>query len=146
MRATLIMIFGVAGLLFAATPASAGPSCTLGQCSSTYNDSNVGLTAYFNWCTPDMGTGDYTSGEPTCRDEGVAQKTTWVSPGQHTKSSEDWDAFRVDAGWCYRVDFKIGPITDFSYTYDRRGAPAVWVKVGDTYDAHVKAQSSSVCP
>ncbi|SOD83260.1 hypothetical protein SAMN06272781_8089 [Streptomyces sp. 1222.2] len=58
---------------------------------------------------------------------------------------QDWDAFRVDAGWCCRVSFDIpGPIND-DETYDRRGKSALYVKVGDEANAHIVRQSSSSC-
>lgn len=139
-----MVIVSVGGLLFGAAPASAGPSCGITGCSSTYNDSGVGATAYFNWCTG-LGTGDYTSEEPRCSDEDVAQDTRWLNPGDHTPDNQDWDAFRVDAGWCYRVDYRLGVFTDFSVTYNRRGLSAVYVKVGDPYDAHITRQSSTSC-
>lgn len=140
---TAIVVVGIA--LFAAAPASAGAKCGTTGCSSTYNDSSTWVTAYFNWCMG-LGTGDYTTQEPTCSSDNVAQRTDVIYPGEHTVLNQDWDAFKVDAGWCYRVDFKLGPLTDFTHTYDQRGGPSVYVKVGDPYDAHIKAQSSTSCP
>ncbi|MGW1672372.1 hypothetical protein [Streptomyces sp. NPDC002324] len=128
-----------------APAAYAGPECGNLGCSSTVNDSGVGAVAYFNWCRSWDLTGASTTTQPTCSSGGAAQKTEWLSPGEHTPWDQDWDAFRVDAGWCYKVSFDIpGPIND-DETYDRRGKSALYVKVGDEANAHIVRQSSSSC-
>ncbi len=93
------------------------------------NDNGVGAVACFNWCRSRDLTGTSTTTEPTC-------SSPW---------DQDWDAFRVDAGWCYKVSFDIPePIND-DETYDRRGKSALYVKVGDEANAHIVRQSSSSC-
>ncbi|KUO09719.1 hypothetical protein [Streptomyces sp. DSM 15324] len=138
---------GAAAVLGAAPTAQAGTGCTLGLCSTTVNDSAYGVTAVFNWCRADDSTGDSTATEPRCSSDGVSQKTmNLTARGGHTPYNQDWDAFRVDAGWCYKVKFVRTGQRDFTRTYDRRGKTALWVKVGDNADAHVQDQGTASCP
>jgi len=69
----------------------------------------------------------------------------WISPGGGTPWNQDWDAFRVDAGYCYRVDFSQ-PFYAWSTTYNRSNNSAVWVKVEDDTVATVMAQRYGSCP
>ncbi|XVQ89049.1 hypothetical protein ACQP2K_17015 [Microbispora siamensis] len=129
--------------LLPADGAFAGPSCSSLGCSTTVNDSPMEAWAYFNWCTSAPGTGTWTDVEPTCSSGGKAQATYYLAPGGRTPSNQDWDAFRVDAGWCYRVKFVRDFNTDFTLTFDRRGKSAVWVKVQDNAVAHILNQTNS---
>ncbi|MET7900706.1 hypothetical protein ABZS86_04240 [Streptomyces sp. NPDC005355] len=142
----------VAAMAFAAVTGSApaayaGASCGTLGCSSSVNDSALGATAYKNWCLSGSSTGDWTTSQPTCSSDGVAQKTYYLSAyGGHTPYSEDWDTLRVDAGYCYKVKFVIDWEPDFTKIYDRRGKSAAWVKAADNADAHVVDQGYSSCP
>ncbi|MEU1179122.1 hypothetical protein ABZ464_16005 [Streptomyces sp. NPDC005820] len=145
--AAVVAALGFAAVLGTAPTAQAGPGCTLTLCSTTVNDSAYGVTAFFNWCRGGDSTGDSTATEPKCASDGVKQKTqNLTARGGHTPYSQDWDAFRVDAGWCYKVKFIRTGQPQFTRTYDRRGTTALWVKVGDNADAHVLDQGTASCP
>jgi len=142
-----IAALGFAAVVGSAPAAQAGTGCTLTLCSTTVNDSAYGATAYYNWCRAGDSTGDSTTTEPKCKSDGEAQKTRNLTPrGGHTPYSEDWDAFRVDAGWCYKVRFIRTGQPEFTRTYDRRGTTALWVKVSDNADAHILDQGTASCP
>ncbi len=148
-QAVLLVAVGVGGLLVGVAPVSAGPNCApvVGWCSTTVNDSSFSAVALFNWCRANDGTSAWTAIRPTCSDEGAAQKSLFLtSGGGHTPFNQDWDSFQVDAGWCYKVKFVVTAGNDFTRIYDRRGASAIWVKVGDDADAHIQGQGSATCP
>lgn len=113
--------------------ASAGTSCT-GGCSETHNKSSLGVYAARDWCD---GVGAC-SGSPTM----------WIPSGGTTPQKQDWDTFRVDAGYCY-----VGSIRTYvypfwntkNYTWDRRGTSAMWVKVANNQTATVDRQSTTSC-
>ncbi|TWP47958.1 hypothetical protein FKR81_30275 [Lentzea tibetensis] len=80
-----------ASLLQAATasPASADDKCTVGViCSATTNLSVFRVRVSKSWCPKD--------GAPC-----PGSDEMWLYPGQSTPLLEDWDAFRIDSGWCY---------------------------------------------
>ncbi|MCT9930149.1 hypothetical protein N5079_07915 [Planotetraspora sp. A-T 1434] len=138
------MLLGSTALaVLPADAAFAGPSCTVAGCSTTFNDSPMEAWAYFNWCRKGDSTGAWTVSEPTCTSGGASQDTFYLDSGGHTPLGQDWDAFRVDAGWCYRVKFVVSFGSDFTRTYDRRGQSAAWVKVADNADAHILAQTNT---
>ncbi len=144
LRAAMLVMISV-GVLFVSgsTPASAGTSCSWVGCSTTVNDSAFSATAYRNWCWGGNSTGDSTENFPYCNTDGGLYLSAY---GGHTPRDQDWDTFRVDAGWCYRVFFNRLWLPSFTRTYDRRGRSALYVKVGDDAIAHIKAQSTSTCP
>ncbi|MDX3310917.1 hypothetical protein P1S61_17950 [Streptomyces sp. ME08-AFT2] len=143
----VVAALGGTAVMGVAPNAQAGTGCTLGLCSTTVNDSAYGVTAYFNWCRGGDSTGDSTATEPKCAPDGARQKSqNLTARGGHTPYNEDWDAFRVDAGWCYKVKFVRTGQSDFTRTYNRRGTSALWVKVGDNADAHVLDQGTASCP
>src|SRR5689334_16933186 len=147
-RAVLLVVISIGGLLgVASTPAAADPGCApiVHWCSTTVNDSAFFATALFNWCTGGN-TGDSTTIRPTCSSGGAMQRTFFLSAGGgHTPFNEDWDAFQVDAGWCYRVKFVITLGTDFTRICHRRGTAALYVKGADNADAHTQTQSPTPC-
>jgi hypothetical protein len=124
-----------------APAAQASASCYLGIfCSRTVNLTSLGVLAVKNWTCKGYSNADSSTG---CADLGTT-RVLWQ--GQATPDGEDWDAFRVDAGWCYRVEFTTA-FSDFYRVYDRRGMNSpVYVKVADDADADVVGQSSSSCP
>lgn len=145
--AALAAVLSAGGLHVGAAPAVADPSCGVGGCSSSVNDSSLYATAYFNWCGGGSTGTMVTSGQTTCTSGNVAQKPYGLTAnGGHTPYSEDWDSLRIDAGWCYKVRFIVDFGDDFNRTYDRRGTTAAWVKVSDNADAHILGQSSTSCP
>ncbi|MEV7684117.1 hypothetical protein AB0O64_37110 [Streptomyces sp. NPDC088341] len=110
------------------SPAQAGPQCDWTGCSETINQSAYSVYVARDWCD---GVGAC-SGSPT----------DWLAPGERTPDGQDWDTFRVDPGWCYRVNFNPG----LTRTYDRRGSSTgLWVKVSNPEEAVVEFQSRSSC-
>jgi hypothetical protein len=104
---------------------TAGGSCTFG-CSETHNTSNLGVLAGRNWGNP-------------------YGQTLWISPGGKTPQKQDWDAFRVDAGWCYHVLWYTYGIPDHSTNYNQIGRGEVWIQVHNYQTAVVQRQSTSSC-
>ncbi|GAA0418876.1 hypothetical protein Acor_82020 [Acrocarpospora corrugata] len=125
-----------AGLAPAPAAAAAG-ECIF--CSTTVNQSAYGITAYKSWRVSCGGT---TGNSGT---DCVDAPALYVGPGGHTPWDQDWDSFRVDAGWCFRVRFSI-PYKNWTERYDRRGQGSTFVKVENHAYAFVEAQSTSSCP
>ncbi|GGJ67681.1 hypothetical protein [Streptomyces brasiliensis] len=80
------------GVLVTAPQASANDDCYYG-CSQTYNQSPYRVYAAKRWCNSKNG---------PCTDY---NSYMWLDPGSvgkptHTPLNQDWDTFRVDAGWC----------------------------------------------
>jgi hypothetical protein len=121
-------------------PVTQGGSCTvLVICSQTQNTSTLVVSTARNWV---CGGGTGATGGYGC----VSGPFLTIGSGTgHTPYFEDWDSFRVDAGYCYRVTF-VQPHYQWNSTYNRVGAGAVWVKVGDTTTAVVTAQRYGSCP
>ncbi|MEU1410106.1 hypothetical protein [Streptomyces sp. NPDC005731] len=129
-------------------PASyAGSSCTpvLGWCSGTANDTNLGATAFRNWCGDQGNMTMITTKPTTCTSDGVSQSFINVAAGSRTPSNQDWDGFQVDAGWCYTVKFVRHGQTDVTKTYNRIGASAGYVKVDNSSTAHITRQGTASC-
>ena len=130
------------------TPAPVGPvpqggSCSvLVFCSQTQNNSSLGVLTARDWLSCGGGTGA-TGGENCVTQDQNRRK--WIYTGGYTPLFQDWDSFRVDAGYCYRVTF-VQPHYQWNSTYNRSGLGAVWVKVGDTSLAVVTAQRYGSCP
>ncbi|MFI6284682.1 hypothetical protein ACIBCM_07995 [Streptomyces sp. NPDC051018] len=148
-RARSLAVIGACAALMTVlgpAPAAYAGDCTGPFCSATANDTAQPVLTARNWCQGGTTTGDTTTTTPVCTSGGSAQEQRWISGGHSTPSGEDWDTFRVDAGWCYTVYFD-GFLwgTDFTRTYNRAGASAVWVKVANDYTAHVQKQSSGGC-
>jgi hypothetical protein len=124
-----------------APAAHASGSCVLGiYCSTTVNLTSLGVLAVKNWTCGGYSNGDSSTG---CVDLGTT-RVLWQ--GDATPAGQDWDAFRVDAGWCYRVSFDAG-LTTYTRVYDRRGMSSpVYVKVSDDAEANIVGQSASSCP
>lgn len=130
----------VGGLIGLAAPSSASSSCTYPACSSIANRSGLGVYVARDWC----GTLEQlTQNSPPC---GAANTDHWLADGAGTPSHEDWDTFRVDAGWCYQIRtwHKIGYNT--YATINRIGqSTAVWVRVHNDQIAFITSQGSSSC-
>jgi hypothetical protein len=138
--ARLLIVFGLSATVttgLATTPAAAAVRlCVL--CSKTTNSSGGSVFVVKSWTCSGGSTGSSSTG---C----AGGETRWISNGDSTPAFEDWDVFRVDAGWCYRVRFMI-PYKDWEVTYDRRGQGAhLYVKVEDHATAIIKSQSTSFC-
>src|SRR5262245_53527727 len=99
--ATLGTVVALAVLPGAGT-ASADPNCSdVFGCSRVENWS--GLTAYarHDWTCDSGSTG-------TAVASGCEGGGTWLlgtDLATHTPNGEDWDVLRIDAGWCYQVQF-----------------------------------------
>jgi hypothetical protein len=103
----------------AASPANAD-GCTGGViCSATTNLSVFRVRVALDWC----------GGGPCA---GTAQM--WLSPGQSTPLLEDWDAFRIDAGWCY--SYAITPPGIPVRRYGER-----WIQVHNGQRANILGQA-----
>jgi hypothetical protein len=75
---------------------------------------------------------------------GSKSPQSWLSPGSATPRWEDWDAFRIDAGWCYKFIIWQGPIPTW-HTWDRRGLDSAWYQIHDHQSADVYFQSTTSC-
>jgi hypothetical protein len=60
--------------------------------------------------------------------------TMWLSPGQSTPLLEDWDGFRIDAGWCY--SYAITPPGIPVHRYGER-----WIQVHNGQRANILGQA-----
>lgn len=140
--ATIGIIAVIAAVLMPASPAQAGTSCTLGIfCSTTYNRSSLGVFVVRNWNCSTGTTGTASTG---CVNLGGG--TRWIDPGKDTPHAEDWDAVRVDAGYCYRIRLQM-PQKTWTMTYNRSGLNTpVYVKVENVGLAVVEAQKYGSCP
>lgn len=74
----------------------------------------------------------------------------WLNPGGSTAWNEDWDGFRVDAGWCYRFVVETywpppRPTDVTGYRIDRRGLGEYWFQVHDNQTARIFTQTTSAC-
>ncbi|MBC6457069.1 hypothetical protein [Actinomadura sp. HBU206391] len=126
--AALSLAFG--GLVLPAAPANAGGSCSFG-CSETHNISPYGVLAGRDWCTDSICPGS---------------QTMSIYTGGKTPQNEDWDGFRVDAGWCYTVQWWVYglPAEDLVH-YDQRGRGSRWIQVHNYETAVVIRQSTGAC-
>ena len=123
-RAAVIAAVAVTGLMVAPSGAAqAGESCT-GGCSETHNRSTALVMAGRDWPNP-------------------SADWIWVSPGYNTPSKQDWDAFRVDAGYCYTVKWQVYGVTTSTKKYDQRGKGNLWVQVHNDEIAIVTHQSTT---
>lgn len=114
--------------------------CSLLGCSQTVNGSEYPVLVARDWTCSGGTTGTVAT------DCASAHRTHWLAPGERTRRHQDWDAFRVDAGWCYRVRFVL-PYKAWTTTYDRIGQPTpAYVKVEDHAVAYVLAQGRTSCP
>lgn len=104
-----------------------GSSCWTGLCSQINNKSHTWVYLARDWC----GSDSYKyQDEPPC---GWGSVTRYLYAGEITPQFEDWDSFRVDAGWryYYTVYFRGCPCWS-SRSVDRRGsATPAWVRVRD---------------
>jgi hypothetical protein len=107
-------------------------------CSQIHNDSNTTVLIRPDW---NCGGSTGSTGGAACA--GGSSKTLYV--GDHTPTNEDWDTFRVDAGWCYKVRFYL-PFTSWTSWYNRSGLDETWVKVENWATAVVVAQRAGSCP
>ena len=113
--------------------------CVEPLCSATRNESSLGVYVGRDWqCGGTTGT----AGGENCA---AAANRKWIYTGESTPAWNDWDTFRVDAGYCYKVHF-ILPYDSWDQYYNRSGTSAVWVKVEDHGVAVVKAQRYGSCP
>ncbi|MCP3754782.1 hypothetical protein [Streptomyces sp. TBY4] len=135
---------GLAALASAPAHAAAG-DCSLAGCSITYNYSGISATAVRDWTCDSGTTGTSSTGCVSL------SYTEWLSNGERTPGRSDdrggdWDAFRVDAGWCYLVELHA-PGKKWHMRYDRRGSSTpVYVKVEDYGTAYIRGQSTTSCP
>ncbi|GII62695.1 hypothetical protein Skr01_27800 [Sphaerisporangium krabiense] len=109
-------------------------------CSTVHNGSAAGLTVLRDWTCNHGTTGTSSTG---C----AGGDTKYLSPGATTPSGEDWDVIRVDAYWCYKIQFTNWWGKVWTETYNRIGKDSpVYVKVEGRSLGDVRAQSSSSCP
>ncbi|MEU6810361.1 hypothetical protein ABZ920_15480 [Streptomyces sp. NPDC046831] len=132
-----------ASILGPVQTAAAGESCTLGMCSETVNQSSTWVVAYKNWTCSTGSTGTSSTG---CVQTNDNTKIRTLAPWTQTPGGEDWDAFRVDAGYCFKVRFTTVYGSSSTKYYNRSGLGAVYVKVGNDATAYVLAQKYGACP
>ncbi|MEU1601366.1 hypothetical protein ABZ468_54110 [Streptomyces sp. NPDC005708] len=140
-RALLVLGLAIGGVTATAPASYAGSSCTYPLCSETYNKSAYSAYVIHDWC----GTSNYFySNTPPC---GVKSSDYYLQPGAHTDSHQDWDGFRVDAYWCYKVQwYSVLVGWEGTSTYDRRGnSVAEYVRVHNDETAYILSQSTSSC-
>lgn len=138
--AVTVLALALGGLVVAAIPSSAGSSCSYPLCSSIANRSGLGVYIAHDWCG---NAEQLTQNSPPC---GAQPTDHWLANGDGTPSHEDWDTFRVDAGWCYKIRtwHKIG--YNSYATINRIGqSTGVWVRVHDDQIAFITSQGSSSC-
>ena len=123
----------------AAVPLSVQGNCSpIVGCSQIHNDSHTFIIIRPNW----------TCGGTTGSTGGIgctSGTSTYLWAGQHTPTNQDWDTFRVDPGWCYKVKFYL-PFKSWTVKYNRIGLGEIWVKVEDWATAVIQAQSVGSCP
>ncbi|MCC8243059.1 hypothetical protein [Saccharothrix luteola] len=109
-------------------------------CSKTVNNSQYSVLTYRHW-TCDWGTtGSSSTG---CTDLNGGSR--WLVPGERSPLFEDWDVLRVDAGWCYQVEFSV-PGKVWTLRFDQSGLGDLYVKIEDWGTAFVQAQRYRSCP
>ncbi|MFD3939735.1 hypothetical protein ACFWSF_32490 [Streptomyces sp. NPDC058611] len=134
-----------AGALLGSAPtASAGEVCD-GGCSQTYNDTGGSVVVARNWCWG-LWEGWQRSGDDVVRQCNSNDKYALLSPWTRTSGTVDWDTFRVDRGWCYRVYF----YNDWTggktwHTFDRTGSDGLWIKVSNYESAHIYSRTYGRC-
>ncbi|MEU8270080.1 hypothetical protein AB0B89_23345 [Sphaerisporangium sp. NPDC049002] len=122
---------------------------TLGQCnfgcSETWNQSQTSVYIARNWCWGDSAP-KADNAIWNCKSDNVDQGFMWIYAGDNSPSGQDWDTFRVDAGWCYAVSmFTFPGPSQGDRIYDRRGLGGLWIKVSNNQRAVVTHQSQSSC-
>lgn len=127
--AVTVSLLTVTATLGSAPSAYAGSACDWSGCSETINQSAYSVHVARDWCSGNNGP---CAGSPT----------SWIAPGSRTPVNQDWDAFRVDAGWCYRVNWNPG-VGDLRY--DQRGKGHRWIKVLNPEEAVIEFQSTTSC-
>jgi hypothetical protein len=123
-----------------ATPAAADPEAAA-CCSKTTNNSQYSVLTYRHWTCDWGSTGSSSDG---CTDLDP-EKSKWLAPGEYSPVLQDWDVLRVDAGWCYKVQF-IVPGKVWTLYFNRSGLGHRYVKIEDWGTAVVKAQRYGSCP
>ena len=126
-----------------AVPAQASESCTYPWCSEVYNSSPYNVTAARDWCNDsETYVGNSLPCDPGNPDGYSHYYDQLPSPGDHTLSHEDWDAFRVDAGCRYTFQY-WSQIWGWSstFTIDREAySTGKWIRVHNDETAYIKSQ------
>jgi hypothetical protein len=156
-RAAVVLVAAAGALVLASTAAGAAPKpappeqvadapvsvqgdCSpVVGCSQIHNDSSTYIIIRPNW-TCSSGTTGSTAGIGC-----TSGTSTYLYAGQHTPTDQDWDTFRVDPGWCYKVKFYL-PFKSWTVKYNRTGLGEIWVKVEDWATAVIQAQQYGSCP
>lgn len=141
-RALVLALAATALAIVTPAPAAeAGSSCIEPLCSTIENRSTLGVYIGRDWTCSGGTTG-------TARGESCVSTSNrrWLPQGSTTPAWQDWDSFRVDAGYCYRVHF-ILPYDSWTQNDNRSGMTTpVWVKVEDHAIARIQAQQYGSCP
>ena len=148
--AAIVLVAAAGGLVLAPTTAGAAPNAAavplsvqgncspVVGCSQIHNDSQTYIIIRPNWtCSGTTGS----TGGIGC----TSGTSTYLWAGQHTPTDQDWDTFRVDPGWCYKVKFYL-PFKSWRVWYNRSGLGEIWVKVEDWATAVIEAQAYGSCP
>jgi hypothetical protein len=123
-------------LVATAPSSSAGDHCVPPLCSRIVNDSPYWIVIARNWC----GDEEYlVRNDPPC---GAGQEVT-LNAGDSTPVAvnEDWDTFRVDAGFCYIWTIWRLDLSSDSWYWDLTGSDThAWVRVHNDERATIQAQ------
>jgi hypothetical protein len=124
----------------------ASTSCTpIIGCSVTQNNTGAAVYVARDWCNH-SGTDNqhWFSETPPCGPPSVTHPAQWI-PGHSSSPSGDWDVFRVDAGWCYKVHWDVTASPDHDTTYNRSNAGSEFVRVENNERAIITFQRFGTC-
>ena len=124
----------------APSAAVADPPTVQACCSYIRNGTNLPVVAYKSWT---CGHGTTGTASTSCVNPNGTWR--WVAANDSTPVFEDWDALRIDGGWCYRVELHV-PGKTWTVTYNRVGLGHTYVKVEDWGRGLVTAQAYNRCP
>lgn len=145
--AVIVGAAATAAALLPAAPAQAGSGCVLGECSTTFNQSSASVWVAKDWCWNEGTTGSSKTDDPYCSD---STERRWIAAYTgRTPSGQDWDTFRVDAGFCYQVHFlehEFWGSEAWDVTYNQVNKGHLWVKVETNAIAFVRSQAYGRCP
>ncbi|NGN68314.1 hypothetical protein G5C51_31000 [Streptomyces sp. A7024] len=134
--AAAVLLAGLGAGLGIPTARAVGSGCLPGLCSRTVNDSGGPVLVAHDWC------GDAERLQQDAPPCGAAPSDRRLVSGERTPLADDWDAFRVDAGRCYRFDI-TGPLRGRSAeTVDRRGeSTGAWIRIHNDETAVIRARA-----
>lgn len=123
----------------------ASTSCSIAGCSVTQNNTGAEVYVVRDWCNHSGTDNEHWFSEtPPCGAPSVTHPAQWIA-GHSSSPSGDWDVFRVDAGWCYKVHWDVTLAPDHDTTYNRSNAGSEFVRVHDNERAIITFQRFGTC-